>query len=248
MSMRTVERAVGACFLLAFAFYVAGGVMVDTSAGTPAVLSRVVNHTTLIAVGALLMMLNSVAVASIAVLLFPILRRHHEVSAYGYLVCRSIEAMLAVAGSIFLLLLIPLGHEYAATGSTDLQAMARVAQEANTYFYEVAMIAVGLSGVVLCRVLLLTRLLARPLAMWGLVGYALLSLGSVGEVLGYGVGVALSIPGGLFEIVLGALLLGRGFSAVDDPERDRLPSDVAPDEAFAGEPRRSAPAANLAPR
>ena len=40
MSMRTTARAVGTCFLLAFVFYIAGGVMVDSGSLSPSPLCR----------------------------------------------------------------------------------------------------------------------------------------------------------------------------------------------------------------
>ena len=228
MSMRTTARAVGTCFLLAFVFYIAGGVMVDSGAGNPAVLAKVVDHQTLIASGGLLMMVNSLLIAAVGVLIFPILRRRHEVSAFGYLICRSVEAVMLVVGTVFLLLLIPLGKEYAASGQqgTDLPALARVAQQANYYSYEVGMIAVGVSGLVLCRVLLLTGLVPKLLALGGLFGYALFFVGSVLEVLGYAVGNLLSVPGGLFEVALGVLLIARGFTAPDDDSDRAAPAEM----------------------
>ena len=50
--------------------------------------------------------------------------------------------MLAV-GTVFLLVLIPLSKEYAAGGgrASELSALARVAQKANYYSYEIGMIA-----------------------------------------------------------------------------------------------------------
>lgn len=239
MATRTTGRIVGACFLLAFVFYIAGTSMVDSGSGTPAVLSRVVDHKMLIAAGALLMMVNSLAIASIGVLVFPILRRRHEVSAFGYLICRSVEAVFLVVGSVFLLLLIPLGQENAGRGgeASDLSALARVAQEANHYSYEIGMIALSFGGIVLCRVLLRARLVPRFLAVWGLVGYAVFLIGAVLEVLGYRVGVALSVPGGLFEVVLGVLLIARGFSAVESPGPEPLPPNVESAQEPAGQLR-----------
>lgn len=51
------------------------------------------------------------------------------------------------------------------------------------------------------------------MAVWGLIGYAVVLVGAIVEVLGYGVGVALSVPGGLVEIGLGALPIMKGFSS-----------------------------------
>lgn len=244
MSTRTTGRAVGACFLLAFVFYIAGGVMVDSGAGNPAVLAQVGDHRTLIASGALLMLVNSLAVAAIGVLMFPILRVRHEVSAYGYLISRSIEAVMLAVGAVFLLLLLPLGKEYAVGGpdGSGLPPLARVAQEANFYSYEIGMIAVGVSGFVLCRVLLRTGLVPRPLALLGLVGYPALLAGSVLEILGYRAGNALSAPGGLFEIALGVLLIAKGL----DPQAAARPPVPVPVPTAV--PRVEAPVLMAAPR
>lgn len=234
MSTRTAERAVGACFLLVFVLYGAGGVMVAAGSGNPAVLSEVGDHGTLIASGALLMLANSVVAAAIGVLLFPVLRRRCELSAVGYLVARSAEAVMLAVGTVFLLLLIPLGQELAASGGqgSDLPALARVAQQANSSSFQAGMIALSIGGLVLCRVLLRAGLVPRPLALLGLLGYAALLAGSVLEVLGYAVGTALSVPGGLFELALGVLLLARGFTPQDSDGTDP-----------AGIERRPAPAA-----
>ena len=52
----------------------------------------------------------------------------------------------------------------------------------------------------------------RWLAMWGLVGYAVFLTGALLELLGVaGIGLPLSILGGLFEIVFGVWLIVKGF-------------------------------------
>ena len=128
--------------------------------------------------------------------------------------------MLSV-GVVFLLLLIPLGKEYAAGGGSELLAVARVAQQANHFSYEVGMLAWSIGGLVLCRVLLRTGLVPRLLALLGLFGYTAFFAGSVLEVLGHSVGNALSVPGGLFEVALGLLLISQGFTGPDGAGPDR---------------------------
>jgi hypothetical protein len=162
----------------------------------------------LTAAGALLMLLNSVVVAGIGILVRPVLRRHDETSAIAYLVSRMVEAVLLAVGVVFVLRLMPVAGEYA---------------------YQVAMIALGLGGVVFCRVLLRARLVPRFVAIWGLVGYALLGLGATLEVLGVGVGVGLLLsgPGGLFELALGVLLIARGFPMAGRRAAATMPATVA---------------------
>ena len=129
--------------------------------------------------------------------------------------------MLAV-GIVFLLLRIPIAQQYAAgaPGTSALPALARAAQEANHYSFWIGMLAVGIGGLLLCRVLLTEGLVPRLLAVYGLAGYAIFLAGAILEILGHNVGVALSIPGGLFEIAFGVLLIAKGFPAGQSHDRE----------------------------
>jgi Domain of unknown function (DUF4386) len=222
MSTRTIGRIVGGLILLAYVVYIVGGALVDAGSGD---LSEVVAKQSQVSAGALLMLLNSAAVASIGVLVFPVLRPHHELSAYAYLVCRVIEATMMAVGVLGLLLLVALGQEYVGGGFVDasvLPSLASVAQEGNRYAYQFGMISLGLGSLLFCRVLLRARLVPRFMAVWGLVGYAIFLTGSMLEVLGYGVSLALSVPGGLFEIALAVLLIVKGFPSSQPQAHQRL--------------------------
>ena len=184
MSSRAIGRTVGTLFLVAFVAYGGGTALVSSGSSAQ------------VGAGALLMLANSAVVVGIGVLAFPVLRPHSELTAHAYLVGRAVEAALLAVGVVFVL----------------LPASAGVGAAGNHYSYQVAMMAVGAVGVLFCRVLLRARLVPRAIAAWGVVGYAVFLLGAVLEVLGYGVGVALSVPGGLFEIALGVLLVVKGFA------------------------------------
>jgi len=147
------------------------------------------------------MLANSAAVIGFGVLIFPILKRHHESSAYGYLTAQVAQGLMLAVGIVFLLLRIPLAQAYTgACGASAVPALARAAQEANHYCFWIGMLAVGAGGLLLCRVLLKEDLVPRFLAVYGLAGYAIFLAGAVLEILGRNVGVAPSIPGGLFEV------------------------------------------------
>lgn len=221
MSTRTIGRTVGGLILLAYVAYIAGGTLVDSASGN---LSDVVASPMRVSAGAVLMLANSAIVASIGVLVFPVLRPYHQISAYAYLIARAIEGVMLAVGVLFLLLLVPLGDEHAAAGAADvsvLPSLARVAEDANLYAYQFGMISLGLGSLLFCRVLLRARLVPRFMAVWGLAGYAIFVIGSMLEVLGYGVSLALSVPGGLFEIALAVLLIARGFPAGQTGGTDR---------------------------
>jgi len=238
MSTKTIGRIVGALFLLALVVYGSGSALVDSASGAADVLADVVDNRMQLSVGALLMLANSAVVVGIGVLAFPILKPHHEISAYAYLIARTIEALMLALGIVFLLLLVPLAQEYAnADNASVLPALARVAQEGNHHSYQIAMISLGIGGILFCRVLLRAHLVPRFMAVWGVGGYAILLAGAVLEVLGYGVGLALSVPGGLFELSLGVLLLMKGFPTAPSRDHDGLAQDLSPaGKAPAGAP------------
>lgn len=226
-SNRTSGRIVGAFFLLAFVFYGAGSALVDAGSGAPAVLTDVAANQTLISAGVLLIFLNSIGVVVIGVVAFPVLARTHLVSAVAYLATRVFEAVMLTVAAVLTLLTLPLAREYVDAGASDgslLPALGRVAQEGSQYAYWFAMTGLALGSVLFCRVLLRARLVPPFLAMWGVVGYAVLATGGVLELLGYDVGLVLSGPGGLFEIALGVLLVARGFPAA---HADALEPDLS---------------------
>ena len=198
MSEKTSGRLIGYVFLLAFVLYGSGSALVDAAASE-----------WLVSAGLLLMLFNSIGVALIGVLAVRVVSRTHEVSAHIYLATRIFEAVLLAVGAVFLV-----------QGGS-------VADEASQRGYWFAMTALGLGSVFFCRALLQAQLVPRPLATWGIAGYALLAAGGMLEILGYGVGLLLSAPGGLFEVALGILLVTRGFPA-DQPVRRELQPEAAP--------------------
>ena len=75
------------------------------------------------------------------------------------------------------------------------------------------MFALGLGSLAFCYLLYQTNLIPRWLAALGFVGYAALMIGALLEIFGHSALLALSIPGGLFEIILPLLLFARGFNS-----------------------------------
>ncbi|MEU1752932.1 DUF4386 domain-containing protein [Micromonospora matsumotoense] len=141
--------------------------------------------------GVALVVLNSVLVAAIGGLAFRALRRAHPGAAWTYLVARGAEAFLLTAGIVL--------RDRVGAGAGDLA-------------YQLAMLALGLGSLPFCLALARRHWLPRWLALCGTVGYALLAVGAAAELAGVAVGVVLAVPGGLFEIVFGLLLLTRGFT------------------------------------
>jgi hypothetical protein len=212
---RTTAAIVGAVYLAGLAVYITGSGLVQSILGAPDHLSIVPANSVLLAIGAMLMLMSAVGDAAHGVLMFPVLKRHNERLALGYFAARIIDAGLIALGILLILVQIPLGREYLAgvADASSLQALSTLAEQAHLYTYDLGMIAVGFAGLMLCYTFFWAQLLPRPLAIWGLVGYGLLLGGMVSEVLGSGLGLAFSIPGGLWELFIGVWLIVKGFKS-----------------------------------
>jgi Domain of unknown function (DUF4386) len=105
--------------------------------------------------------------------------------------------------------------ELLAIGYVGAYAMARKRQFPNYDALIYVFTATG--GVILSYMLYKSRLVPRPLAQLGLVGYCLLGVGIPVTLissarLDAGPGMVFVVPGGLFELLLPLLLIARGFS------------------------------------
>ena len=153
----------------------------------------------LLAIGAVLWLSTVAGDAAHGILMFPVLKPHSERAAVGYLGARIMDATFIAVMALLILVHIPLSIEYLNAGSSEtsyLQALSAVLTEANLYAYEFGMIAVGVAGLILCSMFYRTQLIPRLLAVWGLIGYAILLSGSVMQVLGFNLSSIQAIPGG----------------------------------------------------
>jgi hypothetical protein len=100
-------RLVGTLFLAAILAYGIGTSLITSISATsvlsaPDTLSEVAANTAQFTLGVALMLANSVIVAAIGVLLFPILKRHSTPVARVYLAGRLVEAVVLIVGIGFL--------------------------------------------------------------------------------------------------------------------------------------------------
>ncbi|MDX6300012.1 MAG: hypothetical protein QOF53_1226 [Nocardioidaceae bacterium] len=223
ITTRTAGRVVGGMFLSGFLLYGGGSFLTNaaTNGGT-ALPQNATSHGQL-AAGSALMLANSAAVATIGALAFRVLRHRAPRTGSGYLLTRTVEATLLALAPLGTLLLVLLSHPGVATSDgsgSALTSLARGAVDNGESTYWVAMAALGVGSLFFCRTMLRTGLLPPLLAVGGIVGYAIFALGSVLQLAGYDVGLALSAPGGLFEVSVGSYLLAKGF-------RETVPSTAA---------------------
>jgi hypothetical protein len=215
-TFRTTARIVGIVYLAGFVVGIAGEKMIQSVIGVPNHLSTVTAGSLTIAIGAVLWLMAVIGDAAHGVLMFPILKPHGERLAIGYLAARILDAAFIAIMVLFLLVQIPLGSEFLKTAGASasyLQALSTITVQASQYAYAMGMSTLGVSGLILCYVLYKTKLVPRILAVWGLIGYAVIFVGMISQILGSGLGLMSSLPGGLWEMFVGGWLIVKGFNA-----------------------------------
>ena len=212
---RTTARVVGVVYLAGFVVGIVGIMLIQSVLGAPDRLATVSANSMTLAFAAILWLLAVVGDAAHGVLMYPILKPHNERIAVGYLAFRIMDAVFIAIMVLFVLIQIPLGSAYLNAGAADtsaLQALSTVFAQAQLYAYEIGMITLGVSGLMLCSTLYRAQLVPRWLAVWGLLGYAIILGGMVSAVMGSGLGDLSSIVGGLWEVFAGVWLIVKGFN------------------------------------
>ena len=107
--------------------------------------------------------------------------------------------------------------EFAVSAACGVYLLTRLQVVPNHHLW--VYIPTGIGGLVFTYLLFVSRLVPRPIAVLGIVGYASLLLGVLLDLLGVldmvaGAGMVLVAPGGLFEFVaLPIWLIAKGFSS-----------------------------------
>lgn len=223
---RTTGIVIGLLFILATITFMAGHTLIlgvlDASDG----LSRAATEANVLTSGALLLFVDALAVVGIALLIFPLFKHYSEPLALGYIGLRvgELAAILLLMAPAILLAFPAVAStpaELASPAGSDALAMELMLPVA-TALYRAAMalvfLCVSASGIVLSYVLIRSRLVPRPIAVLGGIGYVAMLLGTVldmFEVLDLQQGIValfLAWPVGIFEnLALPVWLFVRGF-------------------------------------
>jgi hypothetical protein len=208
-------------FLTATAAFISAEALSSKVLSQPNFLADAASQTTLLATSALLLFAQF-GVVGIAVLLFPLLKRHGESLALAHVGFRVTE----LAASLFFLAVPLLAIELGAglsdgtvDGSASLSLGALLQAQHNAAILMIY-ISTGAAGICMATLLYRSRLIPRWLAVLGLVTYPTLLVGTVLDMFNVvsvtqGIGLVTLIPGALFEFILPVLLIVKGFNLPD---------------------------------
>jgi len=209
------SRLIAALYLTGFLFYGTGTALVSSIVGAPDFLATIAEHRSIIALGAVLMLLPIITDVWRAVVFFPILGNQGRSTALTYFGAQIISVAMFFIGVLSLLLIVPLGeHVMAVPGVIPdwATAFGALLVQSNEYAFQISQIALAFGSLSLWAFGFRVGLIPRAFAAWGLVGYVFLMAGCIAELFGLHIGMWMLIPGALFEIALPVWLLVKGFS------------------------------------
>ncbi len=213
---RRTARIVGLLFITATVASSLSFAIFDPILNTPDIIVTVYANITQVIIGVLLLLIDCAAVVAIPVMLVPIFKKHNEALALGYVGARIIESVILIVGTIFLLSLLTLSHEYvqaAAPNASYFQTLGTLLLTVYEWTLLVGiMIVFSLTALILNYLLYQSELIPRWLSVWGLIGATLLLAVGLLEIFGFNLTEILSIPIALQEMVFAVWLIFKGFN------------------------------------
>jgi hypothetical protein len=170
--------------------------------------------------GGLLEIVNAVACIGTAVVLFPVVKRHSEAAALGFVTARAIEAAVILLGVISLLSIVTLRQDIAGAAGAETASLVTLGRALVAVHQWAALIGPGLvpafNALLLGYLLYRSELVPRIIPLMGLVGGPLLLASFVAAFFGgteqiSGLSAIAVIPIFFWELSLGIYMTFKGF-------------------------------------
>lgn len=171
--------------------------------------------------GALMELVLVVTAIGTAIGLFPVLRPYGERVALAHLCFRFLEAVVITVGIVAVLSLLSLSQTFVASGADDASSFHVVGTVLHAVYKWTSLLGplffLGINTLMYSSLLYKSKLVPRPLAVWGLTGAILVF--AYGMLVMFGVAVQaadrwvfLAMPIGIFEMVFAGWLIVKGFN------------------------------------
>jgi len=220
---RKTEIYVALLWIITAAGAIGGASLINPIINAPDYLTLVFPKSITLTSGMFGWMINDIGIVFIGLLMYPILKKHSESMALGYLSMRMFESLLMIVGVFFALMLIPLSRDFINAGTADvstLQTIGSILKQAENWFLNLLqLIFLGIGGLILNMILYKTKLVPRAISIFGFIGYALLLPAAVVGLFGLldptpgGPGSILAVPVALWEIIIMPVwLFTKGFN------------------------------------
>ncbi len=214
---KTATRGAGLLILLGM---IAGLLSVSPGVDGGDFITAVAAHKTQVMAAAFFQIVMMAAYVGFAVVLYPLLKRHSEGLAAGFLGFRLIGGAFILLGALLLPLLVSVSSEFvhgANAGEAHLPSLGRLLRTGRDLVNHVGMIlATNLGSLFLYALLFRAGWVPRWLSVWGLLGVVLAMSASLLVLFGLVAVVtptylALNLPLVGQELVFAVFLIARGF-------------------------------------
>jgi len=217
---RKTAIIVGVLFIMALVLFLIGKAFYEPILSSPDYLDNTYPNRVIVIIGILLEFISALAVILIPVLLFPILKKHNEVLALGYVSFRLFEAVLLSVAQIFKLSLVNLSQNYLNKGGVDASYFKNIGNSIQSVIYWVDhdgliyLFVFGIGALILYSALYKSKLIPRWLSIWGLFSAVAILIASVMATFGISLVLAmlLVIPIAFQEQAMAIWLIVKGFN------------------------------------
>lgn len=218
---KSAARIMGILYIVGTVSGVASRVLTAPLQNAPDMLPSVSANESQIILGALFVLAMGLALTMVPVAAFPVLRKHSEILALGYVVFRgALEGITYMAVAVSWLLLLPLSQVYQAgdPGASNMLILSRVLFEAKELGV-MMMLVFGLGGLMFYGLLYRTGLVPRWLSGWGVIALLLNFVAGFAALFGFfsplsTTSTVLQLPIFLQEMVLAVWLIIKGLKEV----------------------------------
>ena len=227
MNPRKAAIIVGVLFVMALVTFLIGDALYEPILSSPDYLDKAYPNRVIVIIGILLEFVSALEVVLIPVLLFPILKKHNEVLALGYVSFRLFEAVLLSVAQIYKLSLVDLSQRYLNSGGVDASYLQNIGNSIQSVFYWVDhagliyLVVFGIGTLILNTALYQSKLIPRWLSIWGLISAVAILAASVMATFDIFLVLAtvLVMPIAFQEQVMAIWLIVKGFnpSAINFP-------------------------------
>ena len=214
---RNSTRLAGALYIIGT---IAGILSIAPAVDDPAYLIKASEDANQVILSAFFQFIMAVSYLGIPISLYPIIKKYNDRLALGFLICRSLAAVLIVIGVVLLLLILSLSHQYGQSVNPDtscFQIFGELLRTGRDLVNHVVMILVLSTGSIMFYYLLFqSKLIPGWLSAWGVVGAILTITASIFVMFKLidiisPVYLTLNAPMALQEFVFALWLIIKGF-------------------------------------
>jgi hypothetical protein len=220
LDVRKISLAFGIWFLLTWVFAIAGRMLFEPAYKDPAYILGAGSDFR-VQLGAVFDFLLIIANIATAVVLYPLVRRHSEIGALGYVTARIMESAFIMVGLLSLLAIVALRQDPGPAAGADAAALEATGRSLATVYDFAFLFGPGLvvgfgNGLILGWLMYSSGLVPRRLAVLGLIAgpclivafvlvlFGVIETGSAGQFL-------FSLPEFVWEAALPIYVVWKGF-------------------------------------